>query len=171
MWGKHTTNVRNVKAPFGKDRYHAKAVDTDEHLARCLTYIDMNMVRAGVVNHPRDWPASGFHEIQTPFQRCRIVDHQALLYLLEISSLSELQQRHLLWIDDAIQRDDAQYNAMWSNSIAVGNEAFVKAVKSQPTLKAKYRDIDTKEDAFLQRETDVTYTAHFVGETDVLSTK
>jgi hypothetical protein len=30
--------------------YHATAVDTDEHLARCFTYIDLNMVRAGVVD-------------------------------------------------------------------------------------------------------------------------
>lgn len=159
------------KGAFWEDRYHATAVDTDEYLARCLTYIDMNMVRAGVVKHPRDWSASGYHEIQTPSQRYRIVDLQALLYLLEISSLSELLQRHLSWIDEAIQHDNAQYNDMWSNSIAVGNESFVVAVKSQLTLKAKYRDIETKDDAFLLRETDATYTAHFVGETDVLSTK
>lgn len=31
---------------FWEDRYHA----TDEHLHRCLAYIDLNMVRAGVVN-------------------------------------------------------------------------------------------------------------------------
>jgi len=49
-----------------EDRYHATAVDTDEHLARCLTYIDMNMVRAAVVKQLRDWLASGYHEIQTP---------------------------------------------------------------------------------------------------------
>jgi putative transposase len=126
----------------------------------------MNMMRAGVVKHPRDWPASGYHEIQTPSQRYRTVDLQALLCLLEITSLSELQQRHLTWIEEAIQHDNAQYNAMWSNCIAVGNEAFVEEVKSQLALKTKYRDIHAKDDAFLLRETDGAYTAHFVGETD-----
>jgi putative transposase len=165
-------NQRKVrKGAFWEDRYHATAVDTDEHLARCLTYIDMNMVRAGVVKHPRDWLAGGYHEIQTPSQRYGIVDLQALLYLLEISSLSELQQRHLSWIDEAIQHDKAQYNAMWSNCIAVGNEAFVEEVKSQLALIAKYRDIHAKDDTFLLREADGAYTANFVGETDVLSAK
>jgi REP-associated tyrosine transposase len=37
---------------FREDRYHATAIQTDEHLHQCLVYIDLNMVRAGVVNHP-----------------------------------------------------------------------------------------------------------------------
>ena len=92
------------KGAFWEDRYHATAVDTDEHLASCLTYIDMNMVRAGVIKHPRDWAASGYHEIQTPSQRYRIVDLKKLMYLLEINSLDELQLRHREWIDNAIKR-------------------------------------------------------------------
>ena len=31
---------------FWEDRYHATAIETDEHLNRCLVYIDLNMVRA-----------------------------------------------------------------------------------------------------------------------------
>jgi putative transposase len=62
----------------------------------------MNMVRAGVVKHPCDWSASGYHEIQTPSQRYRIVDLEALKYLLEIDSLEKLQQQHQGWIDNAI---------------------------------------------------------------------
>jgi len=33
---------------FWEDRYHATAVEIDEHLHRCLVYLDLNMVRAGV---------------------------------------------------------------------------------------------------------------------------
>jgi REP element-mobilizing transposase RayT len=45
-------NVRkNRKGAFWEDRYHATAVETGEHLAKCLVYIDLNMVRAGVVSH------------------------------------------------------------------------------------------------------------------------
>jgi putative transposase len=32
---------------FWEDRYHATTVESDEHLHRCLVYIDLNMVRAG----------------------------------------------------------------------------------------------------------------------------
>ncbi len=39
------------KGAYWEDRYFATAIDTDEYLARCLVYIAMNMVRAGVVIH------------------------------------------------------------------------------------------------------------------------
>jgi hypothetical protein len=43
------------RGAFWQDRYHATAVQTGEHLARCLVYVDLNMVRAGVVEHPALW--------------------------------------------------------------------------------------------------------------------
>ena len=46
---------------YWEDRYHATAVDSEGYLARCLTYIDLNMVRAGVVAHPSDWRDSGYY--------------------------------------------------------------------------------------------------------------
>jgi hypothetical protein len=36
----------------------------ERQACRCLIYIDLNMVRAGVVNHPEKWKESGFIEIQ-----------------------------------------------------------------------------------------------------------
>jgi putative transposase len=34
---------------FWENRYHVTAIEADEYLHRCLVYIDLNMVRAGVV--------------------------------------------------------------------------------------------------------------------------
>jgi hypothetical protein len=31
-------------------------VQTDHHLVQCIVYMDLNMVRAGVVKHPSEWP-------------------------------------------------------------------------------------------------------------------
>ena len=42
------------KGAFWEDRYHATAIQTDQHLMRCLVYIDLNMVRSGVVSHPSE---------------------------------------------------------------------------------------------------------------------
>jgi REP element-mobilizing transposase RayT len=57
---------KNRHGAFWEDRYHATAIETDEHLDRCFVYIDLNMVRAGVVDHPVKWVNSGYHEIQQP---------------------------------------------------------------------------------------------------------
>jgi putative transposase len=39
---------------FREDGYHATVIDAGQHVARCSVYIDLNMVRAGVVEHPSE---------------------------------------------------------------------------------------------------------------------
>lgn len=49
-------NIRkSKKGAFWEDRYHATAVETNRYLRHCITYIDMDMVRACVVDHPQKW--------------------------------------------------------------------------------------------------------------------
>ena len=69
---------KSRKAAFREDWYHATAVETNEHLAKCLVYIDLNMVRAGVVKHPSEYRMSGFNEIQNPPKRYAVIDGTAL---------------------------------------------------------------------------------------------
>jgi len=42
-----------------EDGYHATAIETGEHLLRCLVYVDLNMVRTGIVSHPEQWSHGG----------------------------------------------------------------------------------------------------------------
>jgi putative transposase len=44
-------------------------------------YIDLNMVRAGVVNHPVKWAHNGYHEIHEPPKRYAVIDLQGLVAL------------------------------------------------------------------------------------------
>ena len=87
---------------FWEDRYHATAIETDEHLHRCLVYIDLNMVRAGVVDHPVKWANSGFSEIQQAPKRYRLIDLPAVVALCGFSKLSDLQKAHRQWVDEAL---------------------------------------------------------------------
>ncbi len=44
-------NIRKKrKGAFWEDRYHATAVESQDHLLRCLVYVDLNMVRTGVIS-------------------------------------------------------------------------------------------------------------------------
>jgi putative transposase len=76
---------------YWEDRYHATAVESGEHLRQCLAYIDLNMVRAGVVKHPEQWPDYGYVEIQHPKARYRIIDDEQLGRLVELNSLGDLR--------------------------------------------------------------------------------
>ncbi|WP_232223077.1 transposase [Desulfosarcina sp. BuS5] len=52
----HEYNQRkNRNGALWEDRYYATAVSSDLHLIQCIAYIDLNMVRAGVVDHPSKW--------------------------------------------------------------------------------------------------------------------
>ncbi len=61
--GQEYNQRKNRKGVFWEDRYRATAVQTDSHLIQCISYIDMNMVRAGVVDHPEKWKHAGYDEI------------------------------------------------------------------------------------------------------------
>ncbi len=70
-------NIRKKrKGAFRQDRYHAAAVETGEHLQRCLVYIDLNMVRAGIVEHPSQWYWCGYNEIQSPRRKNVLIDYE-----------------------------------------------------------------------------------------------
>ncbi len=75
------------KGAFWEDRYHATAIQCNDHLVKCLIYIDLNMVRTGVVRHPSDWEFSGYNEIQKPRQRYRIIDNDALMNMFQFSDM------------------------------------------------------------------------------------
>ena len=75
----HEFNKRKErKGAYWEDRYHATAVEGNDHLIRCLVYIDLNMVRAGVVKHPAEWEICGYNEIQNPPDRYGVIDRLVL---------------------------------------------------------------------------------------------
>ena len=93
---------KNRRGAFWEDRYHATAIETNNHLHRCIAYIDLNMVRAGKVKHPSQWPFSGYHEIQRPPSRYALIDRQALKNLCGFSDSDGLSLAHQQWIDEGL---------------------------------------------------------------------
>jgi len=132
---------KSRKGAFWEDRYFATAVSTDRHLLQCLVYLDLNMVRAGVVDHPSQWKVSGFHEIQSPPQRYKIINHQALLELTNQSNLEVLQAAHLNWVTHCLLNEKPVRQPRWTDSIAVGSENFIRQVKAQLKARALYRTV------------------------------
>ena len=50
-----------------------------------MIYIDLNMVRAGVVKHPSEWKESGYNEIMNPPKRYLLIDQSRLENILGFS--------------------------------------------------------------------------------------
>ncbi len=145
---------------FWEDRYHATAIETDTHLHRCVVYMDLNMVRAGVVNHPQAWTHSGYNEIQTPPKRYRLIDLNALANLCGFASTQTLQRAHRDWVHSTLAENKSMRQAHWSESIAVGSEQFAQDVKTRLRLAATHREVVQADDSYALREPLSAYTGH-----------
>ncbi len=138
--GQRYNRRKNRKGAYWEDRYHATAVNRDSHLIQCIAYIDLNMVRAGVVDHPSGWPFCGFNEIQNPPQRKSLISYDSLMKLFGVSDISSLQKRHKHIIEEAIARKDLCRQPVWTESIAVGRKGFVEKIKADLGLRARGRE-------------------------------
>lgn len=116
---------------FWEGRYHASMVDSGAYLWACLTYVELNMVRTGVVGHPREWNWSGYGELMGLRQRNRLLDTGKLLFLLGGASLEDLRKNLEVTIEQRLARDECAREPRWTESIAVGSADFVGRIESR----------------------------------------
>ncbi|MFW6132058.1 MAG: transposase [Candidatus Aminicenantaceae bacterium] len=159
---------RNQKGAFWEDRYHATAVETDDHLVQCMIYIDMNMVRAGVVKHPAEWPYCGYQELTSKKIRYTLINKKRLLQILQIKE-KNFHEIYNEWINDYLEQENFYRESCWTESIAVGNKQFVERVKKKLGVKAKGRRIIERSGSFKLRETGTSYSLFRLPEKRCLS--
>jgi putative transposase len=99
MTGQEFNQRKSRKGAYWEDRYHATAVETDEHLTQCLVYIDLNMVRAGAVRHPSEWEFCGYNETQKPRERYGLIDYEGLRRLFGFRSIYDFAEAHRGWVE------------------------------------------------------------------------
>ena len=129
---------------FWGDNYHATLVESGEYLWQCLCYIELNMVRCGVVRHPRDWDWVGYNEIMGGRRRYRLIDLEQLCWRLRADSLEELRQNLSASLAQRIERDHVKREPIWTESLAVGSSDFVRRIK--PMISSR-RDTEIAENA------------------------
>jgi len=159
--GQEFNQRKGRKGAYWEDRYHATAVESGDHLARCMVYIDMNMVRAGVVDHPSTWPFCGYNEIQEPRRKNVLIDYQRLQGLLGAGSYDELRSSLKGWVEEYLGDGAKARRDEWTRSIAVGSQSFVERVKEFLGIRAKGRDVIGAQEGYQLREAAADYKALF----------
>jgi len=155
-------NIRKSrKGAFWEDRYHATAVQDDDHLIRCMVYIDLNMVRAGVVNHPSEWPFSGYNEILTPPRKYSLIDRRRLLSLFGFDDSDMFSKVYQGWVEDILRTSGHSREAKWTQSIAVGSKSFVEDIKDKLGFRAIGRKVVGTKDGYELKENMASYSADF----------
>lgn len=142
-----------------------------------MTYIDMNMIRAGVVDHPLEWEWSGYTEIQYPPRRYGHINRDLLRQLLELSSGEDVaawQKRSLAQALLGTHAAGRTRCAEWSESIAVGSETYLANVRRQLGINCRHRTIeaaDEDEDAYMLYEEPNAYRRNNGVKNSTLSTQ
>ncbi len=156
---------------FWEGRYHATAVQSGKHLTRCMSYIDLNMVRAGVIQHPSEWEFCGYKSIQNPPKRYQIIDRKVTAELLKLNNTKELAIDQRTRVKNAMEGDGRVYDSRWSQSIAVGDHVFVEDVMDRLGIKDLNREIVEENGIVVLREPKSPYSASFAPKTEPLSPK
>lgn len=148
---------KNRKGAFWEDRYHATAVERGHHLFRCIVYIDLNMVRAGLVTHPSQWPFCGYKEIQEPRKKNVLINYDKLTELVGAGSYDLVKRYHSGWVEEYLKNGNYLRDDKWTKSIAVGSKGFVESVKSTLGVLAKGRKSKETGNSYQLREPLVPY--------------
>lgn len=159
--GQEFNQRKDRKGAYWEDRYHATAVEDGEHLARCMVYIDTNMVRAGVVSHPSEWSFCGYNEIQVPRRKNVLINYQRLQHLIGAWSYNDLKSSHKGWVEEYLRSGAKTRQEEWTGGIAVGSKSFVENIKSQLRFEAKGRDVVVSGEGYQLREESAGYNALF----------
>lgn len=169
--GQEYNTRKKRKGAFWQDRYHATAVETGEHLQQCITYIDLNMVRTGVIGHPSQWYWSGYNEIQNPRRKNVLIGYDKVKELAGFDTFDAFQAAHRNWIDSALDVESNKRKQRWTESLAVGGNKFINEVLSQLGHRANGRKI-IKEGQTLQiREEIQPYNPLFDGKNSNIAPK
>jgi len=169
--GQEYNQRKKRKGAFWEDRYHATAIESGEHLLRCLVYVDLNMVRSGVVSHPRQWPYGGYNEIQHPRRKNILINYETLGCLAGFKNFDDFQSAHRRWIQSVLSDGRAKREAFWTQSIATGSRSFVEGVKMQMNSFAIGRSVRKNDDGFELREPQLPYNAFFEAEKNDIDSK
>ena len=146
---------KNRKGAFWEDRYHATAVQTGGHLLRCMTYIDLNMVRAGAVDHPSQWEVSGYNEIQSPPRRKAIIDFAELARVMCADSIGSLRTNLKRALEDRLNHTHRE--PCWTTPIAVGDRNFLSRLNTMLGRPSARRRIERASGSWCLRDPAAPY--------------
>ena len=164
--GQEYNQRKERRGAYWEDRYHATAVESDNHLTQCMVYMDTNMVRAGVVKHPSMWSFSGYNEIQEPRRKNILIDYEKLQKYVGAVSHEQLKGIHRGWVEEYLGDGENIRQEEWTRSIAVGSRFFVENMKAHLGYRAKGREVRGRNERYHLLEGSAPYKALFGAEKD-----
>ena len=76
------------------------------------------MVRAGMVDHPSQWPFCGYNEIQEPRRKNILINYDKLRELVGVESYHLVKRSHNGWVEEYLGDGNNSRDDKWTKSIA-----------------------------------------------------
>ena len=128
--GQRYNRRKGREGGFWSDRFHGTMIDRGEYLWNCLTYVDLNMVRTGVVPDPGQWRWCGYAELVGTGRKVPLVNWERLAELLGCSGVEQLRQRWRQQIAFRLQQVTQRREPCWTEAVAVGRREYVDWVSN-----------------------------------------
>lgn len=146
--GQWHNKQKESSGSFWADRFHSTRIQDGGHLARCLLYIDLNMVRAGVVDHPSEWSHSAYKELRGGRQRCCIINMPRLLNSLAMKDEKTFRCWHERVVAEKLTLENRR-EEYWSKSVAAGDREWLEQLVKTRQLK-RHNIIEDGETCYLR---------------------
>ena len=108
-------------------RFRSSIVQAENYLLRCHRYIELNPVRAGMVNHPADYRWSSFGANAMGKPDCLVTPHPAYLALANDDAVR--RSAYLAMFRNVLRADELeQIRSAGNAGYALGDERFRKEI-------------------------------------------
>lgn len=128
VYGQKMNKKKGDEGSVWEHPYQCTIIQDGQHLLNCIRYISLNMIRAGVVNHPEAWKWCSHDEYTEKRKRYRIINKDRLLRSLSIERFSDFQRIYDEGIARQLDQQTMAREAEWSEALAVGDRLFVEGV-------------------------------------------
>ena len=105
-------------------RFRSSIVDTEAYLLRCHRYVELNPVRAGMVEHPSAYPWSSYR-VNGEGGDSALVEPHPMYLALGCDAASRRRAYCELFVDHPPQREIDEIRSACQGGFALGREAFI----------------------------------------------
>lgn len=121
--------VRGRTGTLWEGRFKSNPIDSETYFMTCQRYIELNPVRAGVVERPEDYPWSSHAHYTTGNPDALITEHEAYMRL---GALPELRRKAYLSLfqDPVAEKEARKLRTAVNRGWALGSEPFLDRMEA-----------------------------------------
>ena len=134
-------------------RYKATLLDSEQYLLSCMRYIELNPIRADMVEHPRDYPWSSYHRNALGEENELLTPH-GLYHKLGSSNEKRQAAYRLLFRHRLAERTLDELREATNKAWVLGDSRFKEKIESQLNrpVSPKKRGGDRKSKEYVKKQ-------------------